>query len=410
VMRHEKTKILMLCFSHPVNDGRVTFREAATLRANGYRVAVMGRAGITGKIGGRRVHGVPTLAISDRYSGNMLIRFLLEPFSLIRFFFACRRFISKADVIHCHEYQSLLVALLLKRKGRQKVVYDCHEFQPELFAEMFDRSGGMVYRVVRDLFACYERWLTRRVDGVVTVNEFLVQRFVGVCANVCNLPNYPSRKIFDEPRVAVVSEDLKARLQGRKVLVFAGYLSADRGVVDLIHIMKEITKLRDDVVLLLVGGKGCEEIFVNQAKELGVEEHVIVTGAFKYDQLVAYLRLADIGVYLPPVASWRLNYSFATKVFQYCAAGLPSVLQDIPAHREMMALYDFAVTVDVRNYKECAQQISTLLDDDERCEAMGRNALNAFCSDWNAEAVEVNLIRFYNEIEQNVQSYNPAGC
>ena len=51
-----------------------------------------------------------------------------------------------------------------------------------------------------------------------------------------------------------------------------------------------------------------------------------------------------------------------------------------------------------------------LLDDSERCAKLGRNALNKFCSDWNIEVVEMNLVRFYNEIKQNIESVDYVGC
>ncbi len=388
----------MLCFAHSVDDGRVTFREAATLRKNGYRVAVLGRSGITGRIGGHRVYGVPTLAFSNRYEGNMVLRFLLEPFSLLRFHFICRRYIGKADIVHCHEYQSLLVALILTRNGRQKIVYDCHEFQPELFAEMFANSSSLIYRIIRKLFARYEIMLTRRCAAVVTVNEFLAKRFSAHCPLVCNLPNYPLKKIFRAESADAIDPELSARLAGRNVLVFAGHLSANRGVVDLLYIMREITKTRRDVALLLVGGKGNEEYFVNLVNELDLNEQVIITGAFKYDTLAVYLKLADLGVYLPSVESWHISHACSTKVFQYCAAGLPVVLQDNAAHRSLMAQHDFAITVDSKDYAGSAHEISRLLDDTERLCNMGRIALQAFQKDWNAENVSRNLIQFYKSI------------
>lgn len=394
----KKPKIAMLCFSHPVDDGRVAFRESVALKKAGYRVRIIGRAGKSGIIGGQRVYGIPALAISRRYMRNMILRVFLEPFSFVRFFFICSKYSKRADVLHCHEYQSLLIALILKKFRRQIVVYDCHEFQPELFANSFFPDSSVMYVLIRRSFAWFEKFLIRRCDGIITVNDFLVERLGVVCQLTCLLPNYPSaRFLSDESGQQSKIKTLKEKLNTKFVLGFAGVLSADMGVDKLISMIRFYAKQVPNVHLLLIGYGDLIRL-ENCVAEHGAKDLVSFTGHFRTDELRSYLELVDVGFCLTDPGCWRLAHSSATKIFQYCAAGIPSVLSDNPAHRKLLDKAEFALLVDYNDCDDIAEKVKLLASDSVLRKSMGIAAKSTFLKCWNAEAVEQNLICFYESL------------
>lgn len=396
-------KIAMLCFSHSVDDARVAFRESMTLKKAGLRIRIIGRTGKAGIIGGYRVYGIPVLAIPHRYTRNMVLRILLEPFSFIRFFFICLKYSKSSDVLHCHEYQSLVIALILSWFRKQKVVYDCHEFQPELFANSFFPDSSVMYKMFRRVFAFFENNLAKHCEGVITVNEFLVERFRKVCQLTCLLPNYPSVRLLsdaeeNQPENAI----LKRKLKDKFVLGFVGYLSADMGVNKLIEMMRSISQRIPNAHLLLIGRGELEKLKKLAAKH-EVEDLVSFTGLFRADELWSHLKMVDLGLCLTDPQCWRLSHSYATKVFQYCAAGIPSVLSDNPAHRDLLNKAEFALLADFNNPDEIVAKIEFFVDNVGLRRSMGNNAKTVFRESWNAEAVESNLIEFYVNLLKDQQ-------
>jgi glycosyltransferase involved in cell wall biosynthesis len=393
-----KKKIMMLGFSHCVDDGRVTFRESIALKQAGYRVRVIGRARGNYLPGVCKPYGIPALALQSRYLQNMILRFVFEPFSWIKFFFVCWKYSSWADVLHCHEYQSLTIGLILGKLRGQKVIYDCHEFQPELFAEMFGSEKSIRYKVIRWFASKVENYQANLCDGIVTVNDFLVERFLEVNNRVCNLPNYPSARLAEEKDVEVNGLDkLKSIIKDKFVIGFAGNLSDDRGVGNLIKSFGVLCTKRDDVVLLLVGNSTSIDIYKKLAKECNVADKVILTGSFKYDELPTYLRLIDIGVYMPQKSDcWRLENAYATKIFQYCAFGIPCILNDIRPHITLVKQLKFACIANTES--DFVDKILCLIDNHEKYVMMSENAKLGFEKFWNAEVVVQEFINFYAKI------------
>ena len=392
----------MLGFSHCVDDGRITFRESVALKQEGYRVRIIGRARGDYLPGVCTPYGIPALALKSRYLQDMVLRFALEPFSRIKFLFICWKYSGWADVLHCHEYQSLTIGLILGKLRGQKVIYDCHEFQPELFAEMFGSEQTLRYKIIRWISSKIENYQSTLCDGIVTVNDLLSERFLKVNSRVCDLPNYPSIRLSEEKDVDVNRLDkLKFMIKDKFVIGFVGNLCNDRGVDTLIKAFGDLCVKRDDVVLLLVGSSSQLDLYRSLAKEYNILDKIFFSGSFKYTELATYLRLIDLGVYVP-VTNNYIEYSCATKIFQYCAFGIPVILNSTYAHRDLIEKIEFGVLVDNNSVESLANILLQLSTDKESFSLLKMNAKSGFEKFWNAEIVVEQFINFYSQVLRKV--------
>ena len=70
-----------------------------------------------------------------------------------------------ADIYHAHDFNTLPVGYYLSRRYKGKLVYDSHELNLE--AGRMARVKGLPKRFLR----AQERFLIRRCDAVITVND-----------------------------------------------------------------------------------------------------------------------------------------------------------------------------------------------------------------------------------------------
>ncbi|MHB8810777.1 MAG: glycosyltransferase family 4 protein [Desulfobulbaceae bacterium] len=118
---------------------------------------------------------------------------------------------------------------------------------------------------------------------------------------------------------------------GKKVIVYSGSLLAGKGIDSLKYLMTRLLGQRNDLFFLLIGYPVADmEAFV-QEHELGAD--CLLTGRLAYEQLLAYLTMADLAVEPKLAASGEAS----GKTLHYMAAGLPVVCFDTDNNRSLLA-------------------------------------------------------------------------
>ncbi|MFZ5919277.1 MAG: glycosyltransferase family 4 protein [Chloroflexota bacterium] len=382
-------KVCILAFSHDVLEARVFFREALTLHRGGHQVTLIGR-GDQDKAARVAASGIRCRAFAAR-PRSQLKKMLTDPTMLWRYFLAGWQ--ANAEVYHCHEPQSLLLGIVLARLRRARLVYDCHEYQPESYAERFGpRASPLVKKGVRAL----ERLAVRLVDGVVTVNEHLAERFRQDCKLVAALPNYPLLETFQN--VAPPPHEWRARCAGRKVLIYAGGMSAERGISACLQVVAHLRTQTPEVLMLFIGhvNSGYAREIEKLVQEL--EGSVEFLGQIAYHHIPAHLQLGDLGLFLAQPVRERYDWGEPIKFFEYAAAGLPVVLSDLPAKRRLVQEVGNGILVDPLDHAAAARAIADLLRDDARRAEMARRGREAFLSRLNWQAIEARLLSVYEQL------------
>jgi glycosyltransferase involved in cell wall biosynthesis len=83
------------------------------------------------------------------------------------------------------------------------------------------------------------------------------------------------------------------------------------------------------------------------------------------------------------------------KLFEYMAAGIPSVVSDFQLWREIVEGADCGICVDPTDPAAVAAAINRLLDDPEEAERMGRNGRRSVEQRYNWQSERVKLLDLY---------------
>lgn len=160
-------------------------------------------------------------------------------------------------------------------------------------------------------------------------------------------------------------------LDGRFVVLYAG---AHGPANDLGIVLQAADRLRDrkDIAFILVGDGKEKQNLMRQAQEMALPNVYFIPAQPK-SRMPELLAAADAGLaILKDVPVFATTYP--NKVFDYMAAGRPTVLAIDGVIREVVEAAEGGVFVPPGDPDALAEAVSDLADDRGRCRRLGRSA------------------------------------
>ena len=294
-----KPLVCMLSAAHPPTDLRVVGKQGAALSAAGWPVlhlcpAVAGapaaHAGVAiagfprARGWGGRVLGIPALARRAAETG--------------------------AAVLHAHEPDSWVAALLAARRSGARVVLDVHEHYP---SRLDPHLPAPLRPLARAALRGFCRWAARRAAAVVVAKDGLAGDFPAA-PRLVPVRNYAAASAVPPRRHA----------PGPLALLHLGALGRSRGwpqMLDALALCPPGTTLR------LVGRftDGSEAAFHARAAALGLAGRISLTPWLPYAEAMAEAARADVGLVLFQPGEANHTLALPHKLFDCMLAGLPVV-------------------------------------------------------------------------------------
>lgn len=159
-------------------------------------------------------------------------------------------------------------------------------------------------------------------------------------------------------------------LDGRYVIGYVGGLAEWHGISMLRQLAKNIKKQRGDFTIFVVGGEKIEaDKHRRQARDEGLEKHLVFTGSVPYNHVPAYINAMDVAL-VPDTNYWTCP----TKMFEYQASGIPTVAPKYSAILSAMDHGKEGLLFEPKNMVQAAQCILELGDKPEERKTIGQNA------------------------------------
>lgn len=304
------------------------------------------------------------------------------------------------DAIHAHDVHFLAVvgrAVARARAAGRTVpwVYDAHEWVPGL-----SRYGGRTARVVAAWAALEKRW-ARRADRVITVSpplaEALQQRYglPRLPDVVLNVPPLAGAAASEVAEVAEVSEALGAGVAdvrtaagvpaGATLLVYSGGVQAARGVETAVAALTHLPEAHLVVVAVPSVHTPAVAAVRTAADQAGVADRLHVVPGVAPDQVVSFLRTADVGL-IPLRHFGSHEMALANKLFEYLHARLPMVVSDCRAQAEFVRRHDLGEVHIAEDAADLARAVQRVLADREQIRARMDDPALRGAYTWQAQA------------------------
>lgn len=353
-------RIVHLSTVHHDWDNRIVNKECRALAEAGFDVHLVISADEDRVTAGVKVH-----AITRRSRARRLVGSQWEGWRKLQ--------TLRPDVLHIHDPELLPMAVAWARTHRCALIYDAHE---DLVKQLNTKPWLNRYsaRVVDPLAKQLLRLADRHCSAIITATDDIAAAFsttvAGKARPVVTVRNLPWRRDFTVADVAA----------NPKTAVYTGDLTRERGVSLMVESVARVPDAR--LVLagrLLVPGSEIDN------------EAVDYLGLVPPSELPGIIAGARVGLILLK----RLpNYenSLPTKVFEYMASGVPFLATDFPAWRDLFGGCAAGVFVDSDDPDAVVRELTSLLDDPERCAELGRKGREAVEREFSFEAEARKLV------------------
>ncbi|MBN1348406.1 glycosyltransferase family 4 protein [candidate division KSB1 bacterium] len=364
-------KILMTLSNPFVHDQRV-YLEAQALQASGHDVIVLGwdRSGSYAaeeQINGIRVH---------RIHNNCLMRLAWrKPFQLFLFWQIAHRWaLGQAfDAVHCHDLDTLLIGVKLKKQRSIKLVYDAHEIYTALIQRDLTRIfSGFYHRL--------EKQAASKVDHLILAEDTYETYFreLGYTQFTTVLNTKP-----------LVSSAYHAPQNQVFTLIYTGTLSRSRFLTELVEVVRSLESVK-----LVIAGMG--SLYKALAAKCASVPQIDFLGTIPKEDVIKMTQRADAAVCMIDPADTNNRIASANKQFEAMVAGRPIIATKGTRSGEITEIEQCGLIIDFT--KEALKQaIVTLRDNPALREKLGRNALRAALNKYNWAVDAKKLIKVYAE-------------
>ena len=388
-------RILIIVENLPVPFDSRVWKEAVSLRQNGYSVTVLCPRGKGYTQGHEIIDGIHIYRHPMPREGNSPLGYLYEYGCALFWEFVYSWTIYFRHGFHviqgCNPPDDIfLIALPFKLFG-VKYIFDHHDANPELYESKYE-SKGFFYKAQVWL----EKLTFRCSDVVMSTNnsykDLAVNRGGLVPEDVFVVRNGPDLKSF-QPVPA--RPELK---YGKSYLVgYVGTMSIQEGLDILLDVALHIKNLgRRDIHFTCVGGGPGLAGLRAMVQEKGLQDTVNFTGRIPDEQLLEVLSTADVCV--NPDKPCEMNdISTMIKIMEYMALGKPIVQFNLKEGR--FSAREASLYSDNHNrIADFAAKILWLLDHPEERARMGNYGRKRVAEELAWEYSVRNLLSAYERV------------
>jgi glycosyltransferase involved in cell wall biosynthesis len=370
---------VLICRSNPILPDPRVEKEAAALSAAGYNVHALGwdrtaKLPQEEQAGSFRIHRLPLRAPFG--TGLMNLPNLLRWQASLSGWLARQR--HEFDLIHACDFDTILPALVCKRRWGVKVIYDIFDF----YADHLRRTPPLLKNLIRrvDLYAIGQ------ADALILVDEARRQQVAGSHPKRVEIIYNSPQDVYDQYQTGAPP----ASQEGLR-LAYIGLLQVERGLMEMLDVLKR----HPDWSLDLAGFGGDEERILAAARSMA---NVNWHGRIPYDRTLALSAQADLlfATYDPAIPNHRL--SSPNKLFEAMMLGKPIV---VACHTGMDHIVEQAGCGVVIEYGDIPALENTLdrlhRDVSLRC-TMGARARQAYQATYSWSQMQARLVGLYREV------------
>ena len=187
-----------------------------------------------------------------------------------------------------------------------------------------------------------------------------------------------------------LKEQLKKdpRFEGKKLVVFAGRLSKDNYVEDIIKAAKIVVTDYPNTLFVLIGDGPEKDQLSKLIREYNLDKHVIFTGFLPNEKVISIRSLADVNLCLMGGFS----------LIEAGLSGNPVIAYNVEWHYELIKNGETGYLLEEGNIDSLADSINALLMDPESGKKMGEKMKNLVTEKHSLSATSKIKIDCYEEL------------
>ena len=273
------------------------------------------------------------------------------------------------DVIHANDWVTGRAAIEIKKRTGKKLVATIHSTE-------YDRTAGKPWEKIEK----EERELIKNADTIVTVSRRLKEELISLYG-------------ADEKKISIIYNAInREKFNGikrdskRKVVLYVGRLSVQKGIDNLIKAFKIVTEKNDSALLYIIGEGPELSNLINLSISLDLPDKVIFLGKVPDAEMEMLYSIANVFV-MPSVSE-----PFGIVALEAIASNVPTI---VSAQSGVSEVIRNTLKVDFWDTEQMADLILGLLNHSEANKEITKNAYR-----------ELDNITWENAAERFIEVYN----
>ncbi len=251
---------------------------------------------------------------------------------------------SDIDIIHAHDWLCFPAGIAAKEATGKPLVAHVH-------ATEFDRGGGTgvnetVYRRERDGMML--------ADHVIAVSELTKKTIVekyGIHPDKISVI-HNGKSPMTHGTLSRFAHLQEIKRQGKKIVLFAGRITIQKGVDYFVHAAKRVLEHNKDVYFVVAGSGDMERQIINLTSDLHIGSHFIFTGYYTLEELTGLFAITDVFV-MPSVSE-----PFGIVPLESISNGVPVIMSKQSGVSEIVS---HALKTDFWDTEKMANQILAVI-------------------------------------------------
>lgn len=367
------TKVVHLTSAHPRFDTRIFVKMCSSLASMGFTTSLI----VADGLGNCRKNNVSIVDVGAKQGGR-ISRMTKTVYKVYKAAVS-----EDADIYHLHDPELLLIALLLKRKGK-KVIFDAHEDLPVQILSKPYLSPKLV-KITSSVALYAEHFFCKRIDAVVTATPFIRDKFLKINSNSVDVNNYPKVDEFININTSNYLD--------RNTCCYIGGITKVRGIYEIVNAI-EVCNTGAGLELAGTFSEANVERGVTRLKGWSKVKEL---GWIDRSGIVQVLARSFAGlVTLHPIQNYQ--DALPVKMFEYMAAGVPVIASNIALWKSIINEAKCGICVDPYSKYDIANAIDFLAENLDEAKEMGERGRAAVLEKYNWDIEENKLIDLYTRL------------
>jgi glycosyltransferase involved in cell wall biosynthesis len=304
-------------------------------------------------------------------------------------------------IIHFHDLNLAKVCYELGQKHKIMVVGDYHENRPEIM-----KLYSHVNRFPGKWLISIKQWhqfqikYSKLIDHLILVTreaKEYYEKIYGISKNkITVIENFPSLQSMDPS--GVKDSGLKEKYKDKKVILYLGDTGWRRGIKTIIGAAEKLRN-KPEYHFILIGTSSVQpeiEEIIKQKKLSNIE----LTGYLPIKEALPYFTFSKIGI-CPFHRNIHHDTTYANKLFQYMAFGMPVVVSDCPSQVNVVEESDCGLVFKAEDIDDFTHKILQL-EDQPIYERLSKNAVASVKSKYNFDVSKKKLIKLYEQLSNEI--------
>ncbi|MCD4683172.1 MAG: glycosyltransferase family 4 protein [Bacteroidales bacterium] len=383
--------------THNFLDDRVYWKEAISLKNNGYEVYyifadTISESGVTDK--GIYYYKIKSSFFQKKWYLNFPFKILIPGGFYHRMFKKAASL--KADVYHIHDLKVNKIGKRLESlPHKPKIIYDVHEPYPENIRDYISTQG--IFTFLKNKYSEYirkwEKRCAKNYDLIITTEENMQDRFrefmpqdkVEIIYNYTNLESTRESLNFEDKIYDAI---------------YSGGITQRRGAFKILEAAKIAVMEKPGLKILFLGSYFPAN-FKNEMQEFiiknGLQENVILHDSVPYTQVPDFYNKSKIGlgIFLPCETH---SIILQIKIFEYMNYGLPIIGSNFGHINDYINKDNVGIAVNPEDPNEIANALLSILDNLPLYNTFSSNGINAVDNKYKWTFMEKKLVDIYKTL------------